>query len=101
MAAKETTNIKMSSKSGNHKIAMAIVYILLILIAALMLLPFLWMLSASLKMNKDVFSFPIQWIPENPRWQNYIDIWVKIPLLSFVKNTAKLTIIVTCLQLLT
>lgn len=101
MAAKETTNIRMSSKSGNHKIAMAIVYILLILIAALMLLPFLWMLSASLKMNKDVFSFPIQWIPENPRWQNYIDIWVKIPLLSFVKNTAKLTIIVTCLQLLT
>lgn len=101
MAAKETTNIKMSSKSDNHKIAMAIVYILLILIAALMLLPFLWMLSASLKMNKDVFSFPIQWIPENPRWQNYIDIWVKIPLLSFVKNTAKLTIIVTCLQLLT
>ena len=32
---------------------------------------------------------------------NYIDIWTKIPLLTFIKNTAKLTIIVTGLQLLT
>ena len=77
------------------------IYAILILITALMLIPFLWMLSASLKMNKDVFSFPIKWIPENPRWKNYIDIWTKIPLLTFVKNSTKLTIIVTLLQLFT
>lgn len=80
---------------------MVIIYALLILITALMLIPFLWMLSASLKMNKDVFTFPIKWIPDKPRWKNYIDIWTKIPLLTFVKNSAKLTIIVTLLQLFT
>ena len=74
---------------------------MLILITAAMLIPFIWMLSASVKMNKDVFSFPIEWIPSNPRWQNYVDIWTKIPLLTFVKNSAKLTIIVTLLQLFT
>ncbi len=31
---------------------------LLIIVAALMLIPFLWMLSASFKLNKDVFTFP-------------------------------------------
>ncbi|KAB1434565.1 carbohydrate ABC transporter permease [Candidatus Galacturonibacter soehngenii] len=66
-----------------------------------MLLPFAWMLSASIKFNKDVFTFPIQWIPDQPQWSNYIKIWTKIPLFTFIKNTAKLTIIVTILQLLT
>lgn len=92
---------KMSNKKTNHAIMMVIIYAVLILVTVLMLIPFLWMLSASLKLNKDVFTFPIQWIPDNPRWKNYVDIWTKIPLLTFVKNSAKLTIIVTLLQLFT
>jgi multiple sugar transport system permease protein len=66
-----------------------------------MLLPFAWMLSASIKFNKDVFVFPFQWIPDVPQWSNYVKIWSKIPLFTFIKNTAKLTIIVTGLQLFT
>ena len=93
--------MKLSSKKTNRTVTMVIIYAVLIIITALMLIPFLWMLSASLKMNKDVFTFPIQWIPDNPRWRNYVDIWTKIPLLTFVKNSAKLTIIVTLLQLFT
>ncbi len=73
----------------------------LVFTAAIMLLPFLWMLSASLKLDKDVFTFPIQWIPKAPRWANYKDIWTKIPLGVFVLNTAKLTVIITILQVLT
>ena len=93
--------MKQSSQKRNSAISKALIYAILILITALMLIPFIWMLSASLKMYKDVFSFPIQWIPENPRWRNYVDIWTKIPLLTFVKNSAKLTVIVTLLQLFT
>ena len=39
-------------------------YVVLITLAVLMLIPFAWMLSASLKLDKDVFIFPIQWIPK-------------------------------------
>lgn len=92
---------KLSSKKTNNTVTMVVIYAVLIIVTALMLIPFAWMLSASLKMNKDVFIFPIQWIPDNPRWKNYVDIWTKIPLLTFVKNSAKLTIIVTLLQLFT
>ena len=67
----------------------------------LMLLPFIWMVSASLKMDKDVFTFPIQWIPEIPQWSNFAKIWTKIPFLTFFKNTTKLTVIITLLQLFT
>lgn len=76
-------------------------YLLVIAITIVMLMPFAWMLSASLKLNREVFQFPIHWIPPHPRWQNYIDIWTKIPLTTFIYNTAKITIIVTLLQLLT
>ncbi len=88
----------MNTKS---KILKAVLYVVLVLVALIMLVPFAWMLSASFKLDKDVFIFPIQWIPTNPRWQNYLDIWTRIPLAKFVVNTVKLTLIVTFLQLLT
>jgi multiple sugar transport system permease protein len=78
-----------------------ITYVLLTALAVTMLLPFLWMLSASLKLDKDVFRFPIQWIPTEPHWSNYVRIWTQIPFLTFFANTAKLTSIITLLQLFT
>ncbi|NMA82627.1 MAG: carbohydrate ABC transporter permease [Epulopiscium sp.] len=76
-------------------------YLLLIGLSLIMLLPFVWMLSASLKLDKDVFRFPIQWIPKEFVWNNYKLIWTKVPFLTFFKNTVKLTVIITILQLIT
>ena len=96
-----TMAVKPRSAKNQERVTKVLTYVLLIVVAALMLIPFLWMLSASFKLNKDVFKFPIEWIPTNPRWENYVDIWTKIPLLTFIKNTAFLTIVVTLLQLFT
>ena len=90
-----------ASQKRRNAIMRFFIYFFLIVITAFMLLPFLWMLSSSFKENKDVFGFPIQWIPADPRWENYVDIWTEIPLLTFIKNTAKITIVVTLLQLFT
>jgi len=88
---------------AGHRVAPSLIltYVVIACVTLMMLLPFAWMLSASLKLSRDVFLFPIEWIPSEPRWQNYIDIWTKIPLALFIYNTSKLTIIVTALQLLT
>ncbi|WP_105371209.1 carbohydrate ABC transporter permease [Neorhizobium huautlense] len=88
---------------AGRKIAVktVVIYATAIVITAVMLMPFAWMLSASLKLSRDVFVFPVEWIPSEPQWQNYVDIWTKIPLALFIYNTSKLTIIVTLLQLLT
>ena len=92
----------MHSASGKKRIGKFFIYLILIIIAAAMLIPFLWMLSASIKTDREVFQMnPFVWIPENPRWSNYVDIWTKIPFATFVKNTVFLTIVVTILQLLT
>ena len=79
-----------------------LVYAILILIAVLMIIPFIWMLSASIKSDREVFQMnPFVLIPENPKFSNYHDIWTKIPMLKFAENTVFLTIVVTILQLLT
>ena len=76
-------------------------YVLLILVTIVTLLPLVWMLSASLKLDSEVFSVPIKWIPEVFHWDNYLKIWEKIPFAMFTFNSAKLTIIITLIQLLT
>lgn len=91
----------MKSKTANRRLGMAVVYILLALLAFIMLIPFVWMLSASLKYNKDIFVIPFKWLPADPQFRNYVDIWTKIPLARFTMNTVKLTVIVTFLQLFT
>lgn len=95
-------NKKFRSKRKSEIAGKVGVYVILILITACMIVPFLWMLSASIKSNREVFLMdPFVWIPEEPKWDNYINIWTKIPLLKFVENTVILTIVVTILQLLT
>ncbi len=91
-------------KSAHKKavIGKVIVYVILIVLALIMIIPFLWMLSASIKSDREVFQMnPFVWIPEKPKISNYQDIWTKIPFGKFVANTVYLTLVVTFLQLLT
>lgn len=83
------------------KFVKVVLYILLSIIAFVTLLPLIWMLSASLKLESQVFSVPIQWIPQDPQWSNYTKIWEKIPLALFTFNSVKITVIVTIIQLAT
>ena len=82
-------------------IGRTLLYIALIAGCAVMLLPFVWMISSSLKTESDVFTFPIQWIPSVPRWKNYQLIWEKVPLLNGFKNSTILTICTMVLQITT
>lgn len=84
-----------------NPIKTALVYILLIALTVITLTPLLWMLSSSLKLDNEVFSIPIQWIPKDPQWSNYAKVWEKIPLLTFTFNSVKLTVIITIIQVLT
>ena len=70
----------MQQESLAKKIVM---YTALILLSLIILLPFFWMVSSSLKTSQDVFSVPMRWLPETIVWENFSEIWTKIPLLLF------------------
>ncbi|MGI5283639.1 carbohydrate ABC transporter permease [Nonomuraea polychroma] len=88
-------------RSGGSPIRKALAYLSLTVVTLLVLVPFAWMLSSSLKRDNEVFAIPMQWIPEELRWSNFVDIWERIPLLTYLGNSAFLSMTITLLQVLT
>ena len=78
-----------------------IIYTLLTVLAVLVVVPFFWMLLASVKTSNEVFSIPMRLFPKEFQWGNYQTIWDKIPLLTFFKNTFKIAVLTTLLQVFT
>ena len=61
----------------------------------LMMIPFLWMISTSLKTRAEVFAVPPTLLPRVPQWQNYPDMWASLPFGSFFFNSLKLSVLNT------
>ncbi|MDR1531699.1 MAG: carbohydrate ABC transporter permease [Clostridiales bacterium] len=72
-----------------------------VLIAFVMLVPFVWMLSASFKPNAEIFASPMRWLPDPWYFGNYAEIWLKLDFMLYFLNTAKLAVIITVVQLIT
>jgi multiple sugar transport system permease protein/sn-glycerol 3-phosphate transport system permease protein len=66
----------------------ALVALLIILTgAAVILLPLLWMISTSLKLQGDVYLYPPQWIPIPPQWGNYAEVLRVVPFAHYMLNS--------------
>ncbi|MEC0228497.1 carbohydrate ABC transporter permease [Paenibacillus alba] len=76
-------------------------YAIVIAISLSMIVPFLWMLSASVKSEAEIFGFPIQWIPSHFYWSNYTKVWTQLPFFTYYLNTIKIALLTTLLQIIT
>ena len=90
-----------ASMSAGQIVLSVLKYGMLIGLAVIALVPFVWMVSSSFKTSIDVFSIPMRWIPTKFHWDNYLKIWERVPLLTYFKNTTVVAIIVTFMQILT
>lgn len=59
------------SRQGYQVVHDIIVYSLLVLLCAIFVFPFYWMVLSSLKNNLDIFLWPPKWLPIPPVWDNY------------------------------
>lgn len=77
-----------------------IVTVIAFMFSMMFLLPFFWMLSTSFKIEADVFTFPVQWIPE--RWngfENYKEVWFgQFPFYIYYWNSIKVAVSTTLLS---
>ncbi|MEK3838361.1 MULTISPECIES: carbohydrate ABC transporter permease [unclassified Paenibacillus] len=63
-----------------------------LLIGIVMLLPFIWMLSASFKNTSELFRYPIEWIPDTLNTANYEKVWNgAVSFGVYYKNSVKIT----------
>jgi ABC-type sugar transport system, permease component len=69
--------------------------------SAVMLFPFLWTVSTSLKDISEVFTYPPRLSGKEWVWENYVKVWERYPFLDFFLNTVKITALVVIGQLLT
>lgn len=92
---------RLRSRRTKSRISAAILYVVLAVLLLVVLMPFIWMLSSSLKHDNDVLTVPIQWIPKTFVWTNYSDIWKLVPMAGYLMNSAILAIVITFLQVLT
>jgi multiple sugar transport system permease protein len=76
-------------------------YFILSIIAIFMIIPFLWMLSTSLKEPGAVFKYPPQWIPKPVVFRNYVDAWKAVPFGRFFINSIIVAVCVTIGQVFT
>lgn len=67
--------------------------------AAIIVLPFLWMLGASFKPESDVFGYPLRLQPTHPTLGNYTAIWHQLPFLRLIVNSVVFAGGVTLLSL--
>ena len=61
--------------------------VMLLFFGFLMIMPFIWLVSSSLKSQIDIFQYPPQWIPNPPLWQNYVDALTYKPFALYFKNS--------------
>jgi multiple sugar transport system permease protein len=68
-----------------------LVYALLFGLGTLFILPFLWMVSTSLKPQNEVFTYPPRFIPTSFEWENYRNGWSILDFNTFLKNSLIVT----------
>jgi multiple sugar transport system permease protein len=65
--------------------ARVLVMVLLVLCTIIFFAPFLWLISASLKVRASVFS--PEWLPNPIAWENYVNVWQAAPVLTWLGNS--------------
>jgi multiple sugar transport system permease protein len=76
-------------------------YLFMTATALAVMLPFIWMVSTSLKGQKEVFTYPPTWLPREWRWQNYIDAWRGAMFGRYFLNSVFVAVAVTLGQVVT
>ena len=81
------------------RLSTAAYYIVGTLIAVLATIPFLWMITTSLKARGALMSIPIEWIPKEPTLAAYVKVFSKFPFFQTIGNSLFISVTYTVITL--
>ena len=84
------------SVSKRQLVNQVLVYILLLAVGFMLAIPFIWLISSSLKTETDAFAIPPSFIPNPVQWSNYVVGLTEFP---FVRSTMNTMILVVWVML--
>lgn len=79
-------SVKLRRRAGH-----LLLHVVMILLGITFLMPLAWVASTSLKLPGQVFELPIQWLPTQPRWHNYVEVFTRLPFFTFILNSVVIT----------
>jgi multiple sugar transport system permease protein len=91
----------MTQKRAKTSIRRSIAMIVLIMGALLVLIPFAWLFSTSLKPNAEIFRLPPKWLPSQWQWENYPQVWHRTAFGRYYANSIIVALGVIVGQLIT
>lgn len=97
----ERTMVQKRKGRGKKIFFRVLVHAILILCSITMLVPFLWMISCSLKDIDELFMAPPVWIPKHIAWENYVYMFEQAPWGTYFINTIVITVFTILGQLIT
>ena len=87
MGMSRTMVLKLAGRTGT--------YVALIVSSIVMLVPFYWMVITSLKLEADVFAYPLEWIPQPATLLHYVEVWTRLPFARFLFNSLLVAVMIT------
>jgi multiple sugar transport system permease protein len=70
-----------------RRVLRVLLYVALISGGIVFAMPFVWMISTSIKPTAEVFAIPPIWIPSTFDWHNFIEPWTQLPFVTFFQNS--------------
>lgn len=83
-----------------HAWGTALYYLVTLLIAFIAMVPFVWMISTSLKTRGALMSIPIEWVPEHPTLDAYQTVFERFPFFQTILNSLFISVSYSVLTLL-
>ncbi|WP_159888352.1 carbohydrate ABC transporter permease [Paenibacillus puerhi] len=74
------------------RIGYGVLYAVLTVVAAIQVLPLLWLFLFSLKNNEEIFNLAPFALPERLRWENYAKVWDQGNISSYFANSVWITV---------
>ena len=70
-----------------------VTYLVMLAGTVVLLIPFAWMLTTSLKPLDEVYTYPIIWIPSRLVLENYLDVFKNVPFGRYLWNSTVLSVL--------
>lgn len=78
-------------RSPGERLRVILSYLVLVIGSISFLMPFFWMVTTSLKPAEQIYTYPVEWIPNPIQWQTYVELFQEGPFLRYILNTVLLT----------
>jgi multiple sugar transport system permease protein len=85
----------MSSYRILYLLGRLLLYVITITAATVFMFPFVWTILSSLKSPGELYIFPPQWLPTNPRPENYQEVFQRVPYARWMLNSTLVAVTAT------